>query len=90
MIDIFIHPHALKHGLSRKEILQAWNNWIAKQPRKTPNENQIVCIGYSLFRKSEIQMIAVVKPFGILIYHAMSPAQQSILIEPGIKRRHLK
>lgn len=84
---VFVHPHALKHGLTEEQVLNAWENFIAKQRRKTPNEDQTVCIGYAPGIASEIQMVAVSKPWGTLIYHAMSPAQKSVLEELDIPRR---
>lgn len=87
---VFVHPHALKHGLTEDQILRAWSNFIAKQPRATPNEDQVVCVGYAEDVPSEIQMVAVSKPWGKMIYHAMTPAQASILKELGIPRRKQK
>lgn len=84
---VFVHPHALKHGLTEDQILRAWSNFIAKQPRATPNEDQIVCVGYAEDVPQDIQMLAVSKPWGEMIYHAMTPAQVSILRELGIPRR---
>ena len=74
LVELVVHSHALKHGISESEIYEAWNNYVAKRNRKCPKEDQIVCIGYSSLRESEIQMIGISKNFGILIFHAMSPA----------------
>ncbi len=81
MDDVLVHPHALKHGLTEDEILEAWGNFVAKQHRHAPNEEHIVAVGYASTRPLEIQMMAITKESGVLIYHAMTPAQQSVLIE---------
>ena len=86
-IQVFIHPHALKHGLTEDQVLKAWENFAARQQRRTPNEDQTVCIGYAPGVANEIQMVAVSKPCGTLIYHAMTPAQSSVLDELGIPRK---
>lgn len=84
---VFVHPHALKHGLTEEQVLQAWENFAAKRRRRTPNEDQTACIGYAPGMAREIQMVAVSKPWGTMIYHAMTPAQDSVLDELGIPRR---
>lgn len=89
MEELFIHPHALKHGVSETEIHEAWSNYVAKRYRESPDTEQIVCVGYSSCRSREIQMIGIQKPFGILIYHSMSPAQDKVLRELGINKRSL-
>ena len=85
--DVFVHPHALKHGLSESEILCAWSNFVRSQQRLTPREDQCVRIGYGKATQGAIQMVGVVKPFGTLIVHAMTPPQVSVLDELGIPRR---
>lgn len=67
--------------------MQAWENFAAKRRRRTPNEDQTACIGYAPGVAREIQMVAVSKPWGTMIYHAMTPAQDSVLDELGIPRR---
>lgn len=89
MEELFIHPHALKHGISETEIHEAWSNYVAKRYRDSPNEGQVVCVGYSSCRPREIQLIGIQKDFGILIYHAMSPAQDKVLRELEINKRSL-
>ena len=74
MDGVYAHPHAFKHGLKEDEILEAWNNFVAKQHRRAPNEDHLVVVGYASTRPHEIQMMAIVKAFGLLIYHAMTPA----------------
>lgn len=87
MNDVYVHPHALKHGLSESEILYAWSNFVKSQQRSTPHEDQIVRIGYGKTTSQGIQMIGVRKPAGTLIVHAMTPPQNAVLKELGIPRR---
>lgn len=86
MTDIYVHPHALKHGLPEDEIRHAWTNFVRSQYRETPHEDQCVRIGYGSSTSDAIQMIGIVKPFGTLIIHAMAPPQISVLKELGIPR----
>lgn len=87
MDEVYIHPHALKHGLSEKEIRAAWANYVRSQYRSAPHEEECVRVGYGRETASPIQMIGVVKPFGTLIIHAMTPPQARVLKELGIPRR---
>lgn len=87
MREIYVHPHALKHGLPEGEILHAWSNFVKSQQRETPREDQCVRIGYGRQTPHAIQMIGIEKPFGTLIVHAMTPPQGKVLDELGIPRR---
>ena len=87
MEKIYIHPHALKHGLTENEIAQAWENFVAKSRRQMPKDDQIVCVGFSPKHKRAVQMIGVTNSKGTMIYHAMTPPQKSILKELGIERK---
>lgn len=84
MREVFIHEHALKHGVSQEEILDAWNNFVAMRHREMPKEDQIVVVGFCSKRNKLIQMIAVEKGDMVLIYHAMTPPQKSVLVELGL------
>lgn len=84
MYDVYVHPHATCHGLSEEEILFAWVNFVRRQPRKAPNEDRIVCVGYGMKTATPIQMVAASKDYGVLIYHAMTPPQKSVLRELGL------
>ncbi len=86
MGNVLVHPHALKHGLSEESVRFAWQNFVAMQHRRTPNEDQIVAIGYDQSGKM-IQMIGVFKPYGTLVYHALTPPTTKALIELGLLRR---
>ncbi len=45
-------------------------------------------IGYGKQAPQAIQMIVVVKPFGTLVIHALTPPQQGILKELGMPMRY--
>jgi hypothetical protein len=85
---VFVHPHALKHGLSEEEVAYAWENFVKSQQREAPDEGQCVRVGYGRSTPSAIQMVGVEKPFGTLIVHAMAPPQARVLDELGIPRRN--
>ena len=87
MGSIFVHPHALKHGLTEDEVLWAWSNFVKSQQRSTPNEDQCIRVGYGKTTPNAIQMIGITKPYGTLVIHAMTPPQATILDELGIPRR---
>lgn len=85
MIDsVFVHPHALKHGVAEDDVRHAWSNFVRSQQRSAPKEEQIVRIGYGLTTETAIQMIGVVGESGVLIIHAMTPPQESIIRELGL------
>lgn len=86
MLEIYVHSHALKHGLSQEQILYAWDNYVASQPRETPNEDQILRVGYS-HDGTMLQMVGRLSAHGILIYHAMTPPTSKVLKELGLRRR---
>lgn len=85
MADVYVHPHALKHGLSEEEIRYAWSNFVRSQFRHAPNEDQCVRIGFGAYTPTAIQMVGVVRPVGVLIVHAMTPPQKSVLAELGMR-----
>ena len=87
MSKIYIHEHAFKHGIEEDEILEAWDNFVAKSKRNMPKDDQVVCVGFSARRNRAIQMIAVENNKGLMIFHAMTPPQNSVLKELGIERR---
>lgn len=86
MDDLFIDEHAFKHGLDADGIAFAWEHFIAKQYRGAPNEGEIVAVGCDE-RGRLVQMVAVVKPYGTLIFHAMEPPTVGVLQELGLGRR---
>ena len=82
--SVFVHPHALKHGIPEDEIRYAWINFVRSQQREVPNEEQIVRIGYGATIETAIQMIGVIGVDGVLIIHALTPPQRSIIKELGL------
>ncbi len=86
MFEIQVHPHALKHGLSEETILEAWDRSIRMRHRREPNCGQIASIGVD--RKGRlIEMVAAERPYGVLIYHAVTPPTDKLLMELGWDRR---
>lgn len=86
MDDIFIHKHALKHGVTADDIEHAWNNFVRKQYRGAPREGEIVAIGYDKSGRL-IEMVGAVRPQGILIFHALEPPTKNVLVELRLSRR---
>lgn len=84
--NVFVHPHALKHGLNENQILFSWKNFIRKRYRQPPYEEQVVAIGCDK-DGTLIQMVAIEKTFGTLVYHAMTPPTEKVLAELGLTRR---
>ena len=75
MLEIYIHRHALEHGLSKSDICDAWGNFAKRQPRGIDFE---VRIGFDKSGK-EIGMVGALLQNGdVLIIHAKSPAIASI------------
>ena len=87
MQEIYIHPHAFKHGIVADEIEEAWVNFVAKSKREMPKDDRIVCVGFSKKHSRLIQMIAVENQRGVMIFHAKTPPQASVLKELGIERK---
>ena len=85
-MELFIASHAFKHGLEEESILYAWNNFLRLQHRGSPHEGEVVAVGHDKSGRL-IQMVAAEREFGYLIYHAMTPPTERVLIELGLKRR---
>ena len=86
MLDIYVHPHALKHGISEDRILFAWSNFIRKQRRSVPRENEVVVVG-SDQEGGWLQIVAVDRGSFMLVIHAMTPPSKKVLRELGMVRR---
>ena len=80
MDEPVIEEHAFKHGLTEEEIRYAWSHFLRKRYRGAPNEGEIVAIGFDC-KGRLIQMVAMEKHCGILIYHAMTPPTRRVLLE---------
>ena len=85
MFEVEVHPHALKHGIPEKDILYAWENFIRKQYRTVPREDEVVAIGVT---GDGILIQMVGKDLGsvMLIFHAMTPPSEKVMKEFGLRR----
>lgn len=83
MLDVVVHPHALKHDISEEGILFAWNNYLRKQQRAVPHEDEYVAIGLDK-RGRLLQIVGVMRPGIMLIIHAMMPPSKKVLRELGL------
>ncbi|MEY8406034.1 hypothetical protein [Adlercreutzia muris] len=86
MIEIVVHDHALKHGLTREEIEFAWRGFICQRHRRTPHSDQVVTVGVTQ-EGAIVEMVAVERGNELLIYHALTPPTKSVLRELGLVRR---
>lgn len=85
-MEIMIHTHALKHGVSEEDIRFAWEHFIRQRYRDVPNNEQVVAVGVG-HNGEFIQMIGVLESDAILIYHALTPPTGKVLRELGLVRR---
>ncbi len=86
MLDIYVHPHALKHGLEKESIELAWRQYFRQRRRAESDGNQVVSVGIDQ-KGRLIQMIGVITEDGVLIYHALTPPTENVLSELGLARR---
>lgn len=86
MVEVVVHGHALKHGLTSEEIEFAWRGFIRKRHRCTPHSDQVVAVGVTR-EGVVVEMVAVEKEDALLIYHALTPPTKSVLRELGLARR---
>ena len=84
MVEVMVHPHALKHGISESDILYAWENFIAKQRRTAPREDETILVGCTKNGRL-VEVVGIDKPYGTLIYHAYAPPTISMLDELGLR-----
>ena len=88
-MDLYsIHPHALKHGLSKGEITSAWNQAFAWFRRDLDNGGiDYLLVGVGCNGRL-IEMIARYwqSQRGYVIYHAFTPPTQKVLREIGLVR----
>lgn len=83
MLEIEIHGHALKHGISDASIKWALTHCVALRHRDPPHEGQIVAIGPDEQGRL-LQVVGIEKPEGMVIYHALRPPTRKVLYELGI------
>ena len=86
MDEVIIAEHAFKHGIAEEDIVYAWENFVRKQYRGTPNEGQVVVVGYDRSGRF-IELVAAERACGMIIYHAMEPPTLNVLVELGLVRR---
>lgn len=80
-LPVVVMPHAFKHGLSEKQILQAWDKAIYKQERLGEDENlDYIAIGFDSTGNA-IELLVRKKEYGYFIYHANTPPTQRVLQE---------
>ncbi len=80
LYDVVVAEHALKHGLSPDDIEFAWVNYCARRYRGAPDEGEIVAVGYDRAGRM-IEIVAAMRPFGTVIFHAMRPPTGKVLKE---------
>lgn len=86
MIEIVVHNHALKHGLKEEDIEFAWKHFIRQRRRAAPCSEQIIAVGVTK-DGDVVEMVAVEKAEGLMVYHALTPPTGSMLRELGLARR---
>ena len=86
MIEIVVHDHALKHGLTEEDVLYAWNNFIRKQRRKVPREDEILVVGFDSNMRA-MQIVGCDRGERVIIFHALTPPTEKALRELGLARR---
>ena len=84
MDDVVIHPHAMAHGLTEDELRHAWRSGGPRMPRTSPNEDEVVAIGWTRDGRA-VQMVGIVKDFGTLIIHGLEPPTEKVLKELGLE-----
>lgn len=82
MDNLVIHQHAFKHGLSVRQIVEAWEDPLGeKRPR---DDTYWVAIGFDS-QGNGIELVAAQGADGsFLIFHANSPISISVQRELGI------
>ena len=85
MDELIIDEHALKHGLEPEDIEYAWHNFVAKVYRGAPNEGEVIAVGYD-GRGRFLEMAGAVRPFGTVVFHAMTPPTRNAMRELGMER----
>lgn len=83
MDGIVVLPSAMKHGISKQSLIEAWVNFVRKRPR---GEDCWVAIGFDACGR-EIEMVGLVTVEGeVLIIHGLSPATEKMKRELGLVR----
>lgn len=89
MINLTIHEHAYKHGLSYEEITSAFMNQAIYKKQDKDGECRFLSIGFA-FNGKQIELVYIDNEVcDYLIIHAMSPATKktiNILSQKGDDR----
>lgn len=86
MVEVYVDEHAFKRGVTYDEIVHAWNNLAAMRHRSSPHKGEIIAVGFSAAGDA-IELVALMKQQGVLIYHAMKPPTEKVLKELRLVRR---
>lgn len=88
MDEVLVMERATKHGLTEKQILEAWNNQIERNLwiERSDGFVDYKTIGFSSDGRA-IEITARIKSFGFLIFHANTPPTERTLRELGLERR---
>ena len=81
--ELIIDQHALKHGLTRDEVLQAAKHIDISLPREN---GDYVAIGFDSHARA-IEMLIRVKGDLAIVFHAMTPPTKKIMKELGFDMR---
>ena len=82
MGSVWVHPNALIHGLTERDILDAWNGGGPRMPRCTLSEEETVGVGWTRYGKA-VQLVAITSPVGALIVHALPSPTRNVMKELG-------
>lgn len=86
MEEIYVHPHAFKHGLTEAEIRFAWVNYVRMRARMVSGDVEIVAVGVT--RQGVVaEMVGVRVRNGVLVFHASAPPTANVLRELGMLKR---
>lgn len=84
MEDLVVLPSALKHGISKGSVVDAWRNFVARRPR---GDDCLAVVGFD-WAGTPIESVGLVLVSGeVLVIHAMSPVTEKIRRELGIRRQ---
>ena len=80
MLELFVHSHALVHGLLEEDVQYAWENFVKSRPRGMDYE---VRIGFDSSGRELGMVGAKLQDGDVLIFHAKTPPIPSIKKELG-------
>lgn len=86
MPTLIVLDHALKHGLTERQIAHAWNNAVAYVKIERDQWLDYVAIGPDQNGRL-LELTGRKKPFGIVIYHANTPPSKRALRELRLQKK---